>query len=73
MSSDTAKLDKNLIEYQIAEHCNGCTICAQCCPVSAIPAKPYRQHCIDTSVCTKCDICRRKCPNDAIAITVIGG
>ncbi|MCL2709978.1 MAG: 4Fe-4S binding protein [Planctomycetaceae bacterium] len=65
------KPDKSLLEYRINENCTGCTICAQRCPVSAIPARPYRQHCIDLSICTKCDVCRRKCPNDAI--TVSGG
>ena len=59
------------VEYQIGENCTGCTICAQNCPVSAIPLKPYRRHCIDTSVCYKCDVCRQHCPNGAIVIAAV--
>ena len=57
-----------LIQYKIDENCNGCSMCVQHCPVSAISAKPYRRHSIDTSVCTKCDACRQNCPHDAVAI-----
>ena len=60
-----------LIEYRIEAKCNGCSICVQHCPVSAIPAVPYRRHRIDTSVCTKCDACRQNCPHGAV--TVISG
>jgi NADH:ubiquinone oxidoreductase subunit F (NADH-binding)/Pyruvate/2-oxoacid:ferredoxin oxidoreductase delta subunit len=57
-----------LIQYKINEKCNGCSICVQHCPVSAIPAKPYRQHSIDTSACTKCDACRLNCPHGAVEV-----
>jgi NADH-quinone oxidoreductase subunit F len=57
-----------LIEYRIGEKCNGCSICVQHCPVSAIPATPYRRHAIDASQCTKCDACRPNCPHNAVVI-----
>jgi ferredoxin len=57
-----------LIQYRIDDRCNGCSICVQHCPVSAIAAVPYRPHSIDTSVCTKCDTCRKNCPHNAITV-----
>ena len=58
-----------LIQYRIDEHCNGCSICVQHCPVSAIPATPYRRHSIDPSACTKCDACRQHCPHNAVVVS----
>ena len=60
-----------LIEYHIDETCNGCSICAGICPVSAISATPYRRHCIDTALCSKCDGCRSACPHDAVIIRAV--
>jgi NADH-quinone oxidoreductase subunit F len=59
---------KPLIKYSVDEKCIGCTICAQECPVDAIPFNPHKQHEIDTNLCTKCDICRQVCPVDAIRV-----
>jgi NADH:ubiquinone oxidoreductase subunit F (NADH-binding)/NADH:ubiquinone oxidoreductase subunit E/Pyruvate/2-oxoacid:ferredoxin oxidoreductase delta subunit len=60
-----------LIQYRIDEKCNGCSICVQHCPVSAIPAVPYRRHKIDVSTCTKCDACRQNCPHNAVVVVNI--
>ncbi|HVV72088.1 MAG TPA: NADH-ubiquinone oxidoreductase-F iron-sulfur binding region domain-containing protein, partial [Verrucomicrobiae bacterium] len=57
-----------LIRYEILENCTGCTICAQNCPVDAIPMTPYARHVIDSSKCTRCDSCRQLCPQKAIAV-----
>jgi NADH-quinone oxidoreductase subunit F len=59
---------KALISYNIDEKCIGCTICAQHCPVDAIPVTPYRQHTIDLDKCTRCDSCRQVCPEDAVFV-----
>jgi len=57
-----------LIQYHVLENCTGCTICAQHCPVEAIPMTPYAHHVIDTEKCTRCDACRQKCPEGAIEV-----
>jgi NADH-quinone oxidoreductase subunit F len=59
---------KGLIRYVVKENCNGCTKCAQACPVGAIPFTPYKQHVIDDAVCTRCDVCRTQCETQAIVI-----
>jgi NADH-quinone oxidoreductase subunit F len=57
-----------LIKYRVLDNCTGCTICAQRCPVEAIPMTPYRRHSIDLDKCTRCDSCREACPEGAIEV-----
>ena len=57
-----------LIKYKITADCTGCTICAQRCPVDAIPLTPYRKHHINMDLCTRCDTCRQVCPHHAIEV-----
>ncbi|MBI3944964.1 MAG: NAD(P)H-dependent oxidoreductase subunit E [Armatimonadetes bacterium] len=57
-----------LITYRVTEACNGCTKCAQHCPVDAIAITPFERHAIDSEKCTRCDICRGVCPVDAIVV-----
>ncbi|MCA9151891.1 MAG: SLBB domain-containing protein, partial [Planctomycetales bacterium] len=59
---------KALIDYRVTRDCVGCTLCAQHCPVAAIEPTPYRQHSIDSGLCTRCDACRTTCPEHAIEI-----
>lgn len=59
---------KALIQYRITDQCIGCTLCAQQCPVDAIPMTPYRQHEIDQAKCTRCDTCRAVCPRQAVVV-----
>jgi NADH-quinone oxidoreductase subunit F len=58
-----------LIKYRVLDNCTGCTICAQRCPVDAIPMTPYQRHVIDLEKCTRCDSCREACPEGAIEVT----
>jgi len=57
-----------LIQYRITDECVGCTLCAQHCPVDAIPFTPYFRHEIDQRKCTRCDTCRQVCPHDAVVV-----
>ncbi|MCC6823435.1 MAG: NAD(P)H-dependent oxidoreductase subunit E [Verrucomicrobia subdivision 3 bacterium] len=57
-----------LVHYTINTDCTGCTICAQNCPVDAIPMTPYAQHIIDDAKCTRCDTCRLVCPHNAVEL-----
>jgi len=63
-----AAVCKPLIHYRILNNCTGCTLCAQVCPVSAIPARPYQIHKIADDLCTRCDMCLPACPEDAIEV-----
>jgi len=58
-----------LIKYRITAECTGCTLCAQHCPVDAIPMTPYERHVINLDLCTRCDSCRRVCPHHAVEVT----
>lgn len=58
-----------LIRYEINSSCIGCTLCAQYCPVDAIPMTPYRRHVVDMDICTRCDTCRQVCPEGSVLVT----
>lgn len=57
-----------LITYSVTDDCIGCTLCAQHCPVDAIPMNPYSKHEIDSEKCIRCDACKKICPENAIKV-----
>lgn len=63
-----AKKCKALITYSITDACTGCTLCAQHCPVDAIPLRPYERHTIDLVKCTRCNTCAEVCPAGAVHV-----
>jgi len=48
--------------------CNGCTLCAKRCPVSAVSGEKKQAHVIDQALCTKCDACRAACKFKAVRV-----
>jgi len=50
------------------QHCIGCTLCIQACPVDAIVGAAKRMHTVIQDLCTGCDLCIAPCPVDCITM-----
>lgn len=51
-----------------AQHCIGCTLCIQACPVDAILGANKRMHTVIDELCTGCELCIPACPVDCIVL-----
>jgi len=50
------------------QHCIGCTLCIQACPVDAIVGANKAMHTVLAALCTGCDLCVAPCPVDCISM-----
>lgn len=50
------------------QHCIGCTLCIQACPVDAIVGANKVMHTVLAALCTGCDLCVAPCPVDCIVM-----
>lgn len=50
------------------QHCIGCTLCIQACPVDAIMGANKQMHTVIPELCTGCDLCLEPCPVDCITM-----
>lgn len=52
----------------VEQHCVGCTLCIDACPVDAIVGAPNYLHAVVAEHCTGCELCVPACPVDCIEL-----
>lgn len=66
LDPECGKHEPLLVAVIDEEHCIGCTLCIQACPVDAIVGANKLMHTVLPDVCTGCDLCVAPCPVDCI-------
>lgn len=52
--------------HTITDECNGCTLCSELCPVSAIAGKAKSVHKVNPKRCVDCGVCGKGCARGAV-------
>jgi electron transport complex protein RnfB len=52
-------------------HCIGCTLCIQACPVDAILGAAKQMHTVIAQECTGCELCVTPCPVNCISMVPV--
>ncbi|AIL32155.1 electron transport complex subunit RsxB [Basilea psittacipulmonis] len=65
----TCGVEKPLeVAYIDENHCIGCTLCIQACPVDAIIGVNKYMHTVIPDLCSGCELCVAPCPVDCISM-----
>ena len=68
LDPDCGTYNQPLIAFIEEEHCIGCTLCIQACPVDAIVGANKVMHTVLADRCTGCELCVAPCPVDCIVM-----
>ena len=73
LSNKTMKLDA--IKAHVTQHCDGCALCIDVCPYSAIILEDYEENgkkhkmiSTDKALCKGCGICAATCPKEGVVV-----
>ena len=70
-TTDTNAEPPRLLAVIDEQHCIGCTLCIQACPVDAILGAAKHMHTVIARECTGCALCIAPCPVDCIHLVPI--
>jgi electron transport complex protein RnfB len=71
LSGDAGEVKPKATAIIREEHCIGCTLCIQACPVDAIVGAAKQMHTVVQSLCTGCELCLKPCPVECIDLVPV--